>query len=232
MKYPKLAIEKWVNAKLTVKERGEIDYYVNHAGWSIKRVAEMYHVSEHTVMYWSDPEFKRIDNIRTGERMRRKMKNPEYKKKIEDSKKARTDKRLLEEPMYRAWVKSSWKVNYQSIYDARTDEDIERDRVYSSRYYKDHTESSRERTRRFYRAKSFSAFRMFQKHINSVSYADNICHSKKETRSTSSYKSMDVSPTQSTLPMVKRLYISLLSILRKILQPIHALRKGSLITHK
>jgi len=71
-----------------------------------------------------------------------------------------------------------------------------------------------------------------KKHINSVSYADNICHSKKETRSTKSFKTLDVSPTQSTLPMVRKLYISLLSILRKISQPIHALRKGSLITHK
>ena len=74
-KYPKLPVEKWVNAKLTLKERGEIDYYVNHAGWSLKRVAEMYHVSQHTARYWSDPEFKRIDNIRAGKRMKRKMEN-------------------------------------------------------------------------------------------------------------------------------------------------------------
>jgi len=232
MKYPKLDPIKWSNAKLTVKERDEVDYYVNHAGWSLKRVAEMYHVSVHTAMYWSNPEFKRKDNIRAGIRMARKMKNPAYKKKIFDMKKVKYDKRKEEDAEFKAWVKNGWREGYKRRYDNRTDEDRVRSRVNSNKYYKGHMEGSRERSSRFYRKHNFNAFRMFQKHINSVSYADNICHSKKETRSTSSYKSVDVSPIQSTSLMVRKLYISLLSILRKISQPIHALRKGSLTTHK
>ncbi len=224
-KYPKLPVEKWVNAKLSLKERDEIDYYVNHAGWSLKRVAEMYHVSQHTAKYWSDPEFKRIDNIRAGLRMKRKMENPEYKQRIEDSRKARTAKRMVEEPMYRAWVKTGWKEGYRSKYDSRTDEDIEKGKVLSSRYYRGHKESAKERTRRFYRRQDFNAFRMFQKRINRVSYADNICHSKKETRSTKSFKTLDVSPTKSHLPMVRKLHTSLQNISRKMLRPIAVLKR-------
>ncbi len=232
MKYPKLDPIKWANAKLTVKERGEVDYYINHAGWSLKRVAEMYHVSVHTAMYWSDPEFKRIDNIRAGERMARKMLNPAYRKKIIDVRKGRISKRMEEEPMFRAWVKTGWKENYQSRYDNRTDEDIEKGKVCSSRYYRGHKEEANVRTKRFYRSKDFTAFRMFQKHINSVFNADNICHSKKETRSTSSYKRKDVSITKLDLVMEKKSLSFLQRILRIILRPIHALRRESSTTHK
>jgi len=224
-KYPKLAIEKWINAKLTIKERDEIDYYVNHAGWSLKRVAEMYHVSQHTARYWSDPEFKRIDNLRTGIRMKRKMENPVYRQGIEERRKARTEKRMVEEPMYRAWVKTGWKEGYRSKYDSRTDEAVENGKASSRKYYRGHVENARERGRRSYRAKDLIGFRMFQKRINRVSYADNICHSKKETRSTKSYKTLDVSPMKSHLPMVRKLHTSLLSISRKMLRPISVLKR-------
>jgi uncharacterized protein YjcR len=219
--------EKWANAKLTIKERGEIKQYIQN-GWTLKAVAEMYNVSQNTVMYWSDDEFRAKDIIRASERKKRKMQNPEYAKQICKNRKVRIDKRSEEEPEYNNWLKNGWRENYKNNYTGRTDEQKVSDKIIVSKYYKSHVIEARERGRRSYRSRNLNGFRMFQKHINSVSYADNICHSKKETRSTSSYKSMDVSITKSDLPMVRKLYISLQSILRIMLLPIHALRRGFL----
>lgn len=220
--YPKMDPEKWANAKLTIKEREEIKQYIQR-GWSEVKVAEMYGISVHTVKYWSDDDFRAKDIIRAGERKKRKMENPAYAKKIIENRKVRIEKRKRDDPEYRAWMKVGWKGHYN--YKGRTDEQKAKDKIYNSQYYQTHQEESLARCRRSARARDLTGFRMFWKHINRVYNLDNICHSKKEMKSTKYSKKTEPSITKSSSMTVKRSSTILQPIREAILIPIVALKQ-------
>ncbi len=219
MKYPKLHPEKWKNSKLTLKERGEVDFYINHAGWSHQRVAEMYHVTVMTVKYWSDPEFKAKDNARTTLRLKRNMEDPEYRRRMVDRQKDNIAKRIRTDPDYREWVRSG------RGYGKLSPVERVKATLRARKRYLIKREECRASGLRNYRRKDNNGFRMFQKHINSVYDLDNICHSKKETRSIEYSKTLDVSPTKSHLPMVRKLRTLLQNTSRKMLRPIAVLKR-------
>ncbi len=229
MKYPTIPADERKNQKLTVAQHAEIDYAVNTQHLGILFLAKKYKVSRSTIMYWSNPIFKAVDKINSTASRKRLMKDPVTRKRILQQMKNHVEARKISQPLFAQWMKSKKHyINRKPMTETQRLINLIKSKI----YYFNHKQRDALAGKRKYRKTEYNGFRMFQKHINSVSYADNICHSKKETRSTSSYKTLDVSPTQSTLPMVRKLYISLLSILRKMLQPIHALRKGSLTTHK
>jgi hypothetical protein len=219
MAYPKLHPEQWKNSKLTLVERDEIDFYVNHAGWSIKRVAEMYHVTVMTVKYWSNPEYKAKDNARTTLRLKRNMEDPAYRKRMVESQKKNIADRVRTDPVYAEWIRNGRRWTDQ------TPAQREGNRVRASNRYISKREDCLAISKRTYRMKNDNGFRMFWQHINKALNADNICPSKKETRSTKSSKTLDVSHTKSHLPMVRKLHTSLLSISRKMLRPISVLKR-------
>ena len=163
MKYPKLHPDDWLNSRLTVEERTEVDYYINHAGWSLKRVSEMYGVSQMTIKYWSDADFREKDILRATARIARKMENPEYKREAFARRKIRITQRREQDAMYNAWVKHAWRDRDRQILTATQ---RERQLVNMHRYYTNNTEKARERGRRSYHVKNNNGFRQFMNRVD------------------------------------------------------------------
>lgn len=162
IKYPKINPEKWKNAKLTIKQREEINYMVNVAKISLKQLAKQYGVSPATIKYWSDPIYRKLDIERANKRMEEKMMNDEYRKAMYQRRQETVHKRIENEPMMKAWIKTRYKKqNY-------TPEQRKRALRQMHEYYINNKEYSKERTRRSWRKKDYNGFRAFQKGINKM----------------------------------------------------------------
>ena len=157
MNYPRLDPEDWKNARLTVKEREEVNYMVNTANISVTQLAKTYNVCQSTILYWSDPIYRHLNIEKANARKERKLATVEGRRKIIDQQVALKNERYQNDEMFRAWVKSSKKGYIQTL----TTEQKERNKEGMKSYYRTHKEYARERRNRSYRKKNFNGFRMF-----------------------------------------------------------------------